>query len=139
MIEVQIVAYEGEFAQHIRAVRDQVFIKEQGIDPALEFDGQDSNTIHALVSVDGAYVGTGRMFDDGHIGRIAVLSDYRSMGIGSKIVNALTERAIKQHYPRVYLGAQKQAIDFYARLGFKPFGDEFIEADIVHLAMEKLL
>ncbi|WP_344958713.1 GNAT family N-acetyltransferase [Zobellella aerophila] len=39
----------------------------------------------------------------------------------------------------MYLGAQRQAIGFYAGLGFTPVSEEFMEAGIPHLAMEKSL
>lgn len=139
MFEVKNVVFNSENEKYIRSVRDSVFIHEQGIDPEIEFDGLDSSAIHALVSIDGKYVGTGRILNDGHIGRIAILSDYRCLGLGSKIVLSLIDEATKKGYQRVYLGAQKQAIGFYNKLGFTPFGDEFIEAGIVHLSMEKLL
>lgn len=56
-----------------------------------------------------------------------------------KVKSYLMIMKIKNHYKRVYIGSQKQAIDFYLKLGFTPFGDEFIEAEIVHLSMEKAL
>lgn len=139
MIEVKNVVFNSENEKYIRSVRDNVFIDEQGIAPEIEFDGLDRSAIHALVAVDGKYVGTGRILDDGHIGRIAILSDYRGLGLGAKIVLSLIDEAITRDYQRVYLGAQKQAIGFYTKLGFTPFGEEFIEAGIAHLSMEKLL
>ena len=92
-----------------------------------------------LILCNGKPVGTGRILTDGHIGRIAILSDFRGQGLGAKIVLSLVQEAENKDYPRVYLGAQKHAIDFYAKLGFKPFGDEFLSAGIVHLSMEKTL
>ena len=139
MPDMKIVAFDTDNQPHIRAIRDAVFIREQQIDPALEFDGQDGSAIHVLVAVDGEYVGTGRMLDDGHIGRIAILQDYRSQGLGGRVVQALVDEAVRRGYPRVYLGAQIHAIGFYAKLGFTPFGEEFMAAGLPHLAMEKSL
>jgi predicted GNAT family N-acyltransferase len=139
MFKIKIVAYDNPNEKNIRSIRDSVFIKEQGIDPKIEYDGLDSSAIHVLVYINDKPIGTGRILSDGHIGRIAVLKEFRGQNIGSKIVQSLTDEAIKRKYKRVYLGSQKQAIDFYVKLGFTPFGDEFIEAEIVHLAMEKIL
>lgn len=139
MFEVRNVAFDSENEKCIRAIRDCVFIHEQGISPEIEFDGLDGSAVHALLFINGEPVGTGRILKDGHIGRIAILSDFRGEGLGSKIVLSLIEQAIKSNYERVYLGAQKHAVDFYAKLGFTPFGDEFMEAGIVHLSMEKSL
>ncbi len=139
MFEVKNVEYSGESKDFIREVRDTVFIKEQQIDPEIEFDGLDDVAVHALVTFEGKPVGTGRILDDGHIGRIAIVKAFRSKGLGSKIVLSLIDEAIEKGYERVYLGSQKHAIDFYTKLGFQPYGEEFIEADIPHLSMEKRL
>ena len=138
MFEVKNVNYTGENEQAIREVRDAVFIQEQSIDPDIEFDGLDESAVHAIVYSNAQPVGTGRILDDGHIGRIAIIKAFRGQGLGSKIVLSLIDEAKNKGYPRVYLGSQKHAIDFYTKLGFEPFGDEFMEAGIPHLSMEKL-
>lgn len=137
MFEVKNVEYVGIYKEAISEVRNMVFIKEQHIDPEIEFDGLDDVAVHALVLFDGKAVGTGRILDDGHIGRIAIIKEFRAKGFGSKIVLSLIDEATNKGYPRVYLGSQKHAIDFYTKLGFEPFGDEFMEAGIPHLSMEK--
>ena len=139
MFKVKIATYDNENIKYIRSIRDNIFIKEQGIDPKIEFDGLDSSAIHTLVFINDKAIGTGRILIDGHIGRIAVLSEYRGQGIGSKIIKSLIDEAIRSNYKRVYLGSQKQAINFYLKLGFTPFGDEFMEAEILHLSMEKII
>jgi len=139
MFEIRNVNYTGENEQAIREVRDSVFIQEQNIDPDIEFDGLDESAVHAIVYSNAQPVGTGRILDDGHIGRIAILKAFRGQGLGAKIVLSLIDEATNKGYPRVYLGSQKHAIDFYTKLGFEPFGDEFMEAGIPHLSMEKLL
>lgn len=139
MVDVKIVAFDGANKESIRLVREQVFIKEQQIDPEIEFDGLDTQAVHVLV-VDGEQpLGTGRILADGHIGRIAIMKAARGQGLGIKVVQALVEYAKQQGYPRVDLGAQTHAVDFYRKLGFTPYGDEFMEANIPHQAMEQML
>ena len=139
MITVKNVSGTRENLKFIRSIRDEVFINEQGIAPELECDGLDEEAVHALVFVEGNAVATGRILVDGHIGRIAVLAEYRGRGFGAMVVSSLIDEALAHHYSRVYLGSQKQAIDFYIKLGFRPFGDEFMDAGIPHLSMERLL
>ncbi|MFD1008703.1 GNAT family N-acetyltransferase [Oceanisphaera ostreae] len=139
MSDIQLVAYDTAHSPYIRAIREAVFMQEQGVSPELEFDGLDASAMHVLAVVDGEYVGTGRMQDDGHIGRIAILADFRGLGLGAKVVQALVAEATRLGYPRVYLGAQTHAVDFYAKLGFTPYGDEFMDAGIPHMSMEKSL
>ncbi|WP_083793272.1 GNAT family N-acetyltransferase [Pseudovibrio sp. JE062] len=40
---------------------------------------------------------------------------------------------------RVRLGSQVHALGFYEKLGFKPYGAEYVEADIKHRNMEIVL
>lgn len=133
------VVFDNENSMVIRKIRHEVFICEQGIDPELEFDGLDDRAIHALVYVDGVPVATGRILDDGHIGRIAVLREYRGQGLGEKVVLSLIKKAEEKGCSRVYLGSQTHASNFYLKLGFVPYGSEFMEAGIPHISMERLL
>ena len=135
MSEIHIVAYDAAHSPHIRRIREAVFINEQGVAAKLEFDGLDDNAVQVLVGEQGQYVGTGRMLDDGHIGRIAILPEARGQGLGAKVVQALVAEAIRLGYPGVYLNAQTHALAFYFKLGFSLLGDEFMEAGIPHQSM----
>lgn len=126
------------FAAHedaIRHIRYTVFTVEQGVDTALDFDGLDDKAIQVLCTDNGLPVATGRMLNDGHIGRVAVLSDYRDKGIGAGIMNTLIETARAQRFREVYLYAQVSAVPFYEKLGFEATGDNFTEAGILHTPM----
>jgi hypothetical protein len=136
MIDVRSVSFSHDEAS-IRFIRNSVFSGDQGIDPGLDFDGNDPEAIHVIAIFNDNAVGTGRMLDDGHIGRVAVLAQYRGRGIGSGIVKCLMDEAKRGGYPRVYLGSQKHACEFYTKLGFAPYGDVYIEVDIEHISMEK--
>ena len=50
---------------------------------------------------------------------------------------ALERAAAAQGSERVYLGAQVTAVPFYERLGYRVFGEPFVEAGIPHRLMEK--
>ncbi|WP_305420090.1 GNAT family N-acetyltransferase [Photobacterium leiognathi] len=139
MVEIKIVAFDDAHRGLIRTVREQVFIQEQQIDPEIEFDNLDSAAVHVMVMDGEQPLGTGRILADGHIGRIAIMKAARGQGLGAKVVQALVEYAQQQGYPRVDLGAQTHAVDFYRKLGFMPYGDEFMEANIPHQAMEQML
>ncbi len=139
MLEVKNVKYNNQTKESIDFIRQTVFIEEQGISADIEFDGKDTESIHAIISQDGKAFGVGRILKDGHIGRIAILKEHRAKGFGSKIVLSLIEEAKNKSYNRVYLGSQKHALDFYTKLGFKAFDDEYIVAGISHQSMELIL
>ncbi|MDD9300942.1 MAG: GNAT family N-acetyltransferase [Desulfobacter sp.] len=138
-IRVERVRFEGRIKEHIKGIRHAVFTCEQQVDPALDLDGQDLTAVHALVMAGPTPVATGRMLDDGHIGRVAVLKPYRGIGAGQMIVNALVGQALENKMPRVFLGAQIHAVSFYERLGFAEYGYPYEEAGISHIHMEKIL
>src|SRR5262245_28609164 len=138
-ISIRILAWPAARAAAI-SVRDAVFVVEQGVPAEIELDEWDPQSEHALASEPGGrIVGTGRLLPVGHIGRMAVLRDWRGRGVGGAILGALVDRAVARGMRRLVLNAQTHAVPFYARHGFAAFGDEFMEADIPHVAMAREL
>jgi len=129
-----IVSFD-EHEDVIRHIRHSVFTLEQKVDGRIDFDGQDHEAVQVLVYDDGEAVGTGRMLEDGHIGRIAVMATHRQRGFGTIIICALIRFAREQQIDRVYLGAQVSAVPFYEKLGFVRDGADYIEANILHTPM----
>jgi predicted GNAT family N-acyltransferase len=136
----------GEFTVHIvswhdgelllRAVREAVFMREQGVSAELEWDGLDEGCRHALaVSVQGEAIGCGRITPDAHIGRMAVLREWRGRKVGTALLEALLDEARSQSYAEVELSAQVQALPFYRRFGFVEEGEVFMDADMPHRKM----
>jgi predicted GNAT family N-acyltransferase len=121
--------------QAASALRRQVFVLEQGVPEALELDDMDAVSLHALAYDDDGPVATGRLLPDGHIGRMAVRRDARGAGVGSAVLRALMDRARQRGDQEVVLHAQLAAQDFYARHGFEPEGEIFMDAGIEHIAM----
>ena len=121
-------------------VRTQVFINEQLVPPDLEWDGYDKDCWHVIALNDsGKCIGTARMLYDGHIGRMAVLSNFRHQGVGSALLKALHNIAATQGIDNVFLHAQTGALDFYTRHGYQVKSEEFMDAGIPHVTMEKNL
>lgn len=138
-IKTAVVEFDEEYAFKIRSIRNNVFTNEQHIDPDMDFDGQDSDAVHVLIMCKEKYVGTGRMLHDGHIGRLAVLKEYRGQGLGAKIMLSLIKEAKNKKMKRVYLGSQRHAVGFYEKLGFSVYGEPYTEVDIEHVHMEKII
>jgi predicted GNAT family N-acyltransferase len=124
----------------LRAVRIAVFVVEQNIPEELEWDEHDAASVHVLAEdATGTPVGCGRLLPDGHIGRLAVLSEWRGRGVGAALLERLIDLARVRGDPRVLLNAQVQAMPFYVRYGFEPIGEPFVEAGIPHQTMERFL
>ena len=120
----------------LRAVREAVFVVEQGIAPALEWDAADATSLHVLAQdAAGAPIGCARLLPEGSIGRVAVLPPWRGRGVGEALMRALLDRARIAGHRRVSLHSQAHACAFYARLGFVPVGAPYAEAGIAHQTM----
>lgn len=120
----------------LKAVRTAVFIEEQQIPEAEEWDADDAQADHALArTTAGEPIATGRLTADGRIGRMAVVKAWRGQGVGMAILRHLIERAAARGIRHLKLHAQSYAIPFYAQAGFAPVGAEFMECDIPHRTM----
>ena len=94
-------------------------------------------------ALNGLALGTGRLVEQApgvaRVGRMAVRHDQRGSGIGAALLDALVGVARSRGDAQVLLHAQHSAVGFYARQGFKPRGEPFEEAGIVHLEMTRTL
>ena len=134
-VQYYLGGYQLEVIEDIRAIRTAVFIQEQQIPESLEFDGLDEQAIHVLAFVENQPVGTARMLADGHIGRVAVLPLWRGQNIGTTMLKTLIAYGRDQNFTDMHLGAQCSALPFYQRLGFKAYGETFMEANMPHQHM----
>jgi predicted GNAT family N-acyltransferase len=120
----------------LKAIRTSVFIQEQGVPEELEWDKNDATCRHALaLTLQGEAIGCGRIFSNGHIGRIAVLSQWREKKVGTAIVEALLDYAAAHDYPQVDVDAQTHAAPFYQRFDFVEQGEVFMDAGLPHIKM----
>jgi predicted GNAT family N-acyltransferase len=125
-----------ELGEEARQVRDAVFVAEQKVPRDIEWDEHDAVSRHVIArDSDGGAIGTGRLLVDGHIGRMAVLADWRGKGLGRALLERLLEEARQQGHTHLALHAQTQASGFYRRFGFVEEGPEFMEAGIPHRTM----
>lgn len=120
-------------------LRRTVFIEEQGVSEADEVDGRDDGAIHLLALQGEVPVGTARLLvkgAKGKIGRVCVLCEARGTGLGAALIRAaLAEFRAMPGVRQATLGAQSHATGFYAALGFRIVGEEFIDAGIPHREM----
>ena len=131
---------EQEWEQVV-ALRQEVFVEEQGVPPELELDGKDSSAVHFLVRIEDEVVGTCRLRQEGKLGkveRMAVKEGFRRQGIGSQLLTRLIRFANKEGLKKLNLHAQKQAVGFYQQQGFEITSSDIIqEAGIGHFSMSR--
>ncbi len=136
-ITVSVVSWSDKQAE-LFSVRQAVFIEEQNVPESIEVDDRDSECRHVLAcDRAGVPVGTARIDTDGKIGRMAVLREYRGLGVGRRMLCAIMDYGRTNGITDFHLSSQISAVGFYEKMGFEPFGGEFMEAGIRHVNMKK--
>lgn len=124
------------------ALRERVFVGEQGVAVEADRDGRDPEAVHIVAIECSRVVGTCRLvFDDGlaRLGRMAVEPDLRGRGIGRDLLDVAERCARRAGAVRMRLHAQTAARSLYERAGYEPRGDVFMEEGIEHVTMERPL
>ena len=116
-------------------IRLSVFVHGQGVPEELELDDDDAMACHVVVLDHGKAIATGRLLRSGKIGRLAVLKEYRGLGLGGELLKTLLSYGRQEGIKQFFLHAQTTAIGFYERHGFKAVGPAFNEAGIDHIKM----
>lgn len=129
----------SDYSEELIAIRRAVFIDEQQVSEEEEIDGLDPEFNHVLCRQDSdqKVVACARISAQGKIGRVAVLKDYRSSGVGSLLMKYCA-KLVQARGQAPYLDAQLTAIPFYERLGYRAEGEVFMDANIPHKRMRLL-
>ncbi len=122
-------------------LRNQVFVLEQHC-IYLDLDGKDQKALHVLGYKNEELIAYTRIFKpsdylkEASIGRVLVVKNERKHHYGNQIMEA-SIKAIKEHFKTsvIQISAQCYLKKFYGNLGFKAFGEEYLEDDIPHIAM----
>lgn len=143
MIQVKQVTSTHELAL-AQQIRRQVFVEEQGIPAALEYDDADATAIHVLVYRGDVAIATGRLLIEadgsGSLGRIAVLASERGKEIGGQVVQLLEECARRAGVHHLVLHPHFYLEHFYATLGYQAIpGSDSTVGQHRLIAMEKWL
>jgi predicted GNAT family N-acyltransferase len=138
MLEVRLLDWNAAQAEAKR-IRFTVFVEEQRVPADLEMDEHDAHCLHALAFAGGLAIATGRLLPDGHIGRMAVLKEWRGQGAGRAMLRRLIDAARARGDREVVLSAQVHAIGFYRAEGFETKGPVYEEAGIPHQEMRLAL
>ncbi|MHA7130981.1 GNAT family N-acetyltransferase [Algoriphagus namhaensis] len=124
------------------AIRERVFVLEQGVNSTDEYDQFEESSTHFLARLEGEAVGTARwrITSNGvKLERFAVAAHARGGGVGQALVEAVLAD-IRQNPEasgrQLYLHAQLKAVSLYEKFGFEKVGEIFEECNILHYQME---
>lgn len=126
--------HDAEWSQ-CRRIRQSVFIDEQHVPPVLEWDEADITAIHLLACMGDAPSACARVLPDGHIGRMAVLPEWRGQGFGDALLLKAVQECRQLEVPYALLSAQTHAVGFYQKAGFKICSEPYLDANIMHVDM----
>ena len=121
---------------YLRAVRTPVFIDEQLVTPEFEWDNIDATALHLLALLNDEPIGCLRIIDYHKVGRMAVLKEWRGLGLGAALLLEAVNICKLYGSNKVYLSAQTHAVDFYKRAGFKVTTGEYCDVHIPHVDMQ---
>lgn len=123
----------------LRAVRTTVFIKEQSVTPAFEWDDIDHNAVHLLAMFNNQAIGCLRIIHYAKIGRMAVLKPWRGLGVGKILLHEAIAICRAHGSKQIDLSAQTHAIHFYQQAGFQITSAEYTDVQIPHVDMQLIL
>jgi predicted GNAT family N-acyltransferase len=140
LANTQILQVNWQDAENeLRIIRTKVFIEEQQVAPEFEWDEIDATAVHLLAMLENLPIACLRIIKYQKIGRMAVLKEYRAMGLGMALLLEAIKICKKQGTKSIYLTAQTHAIGFYKQAGFKEISAVYQDANIPHVDMQLIL
>lgn len=119
-------------------IRTAVFVEEQSFKD--EFDELDKNCSHIVLYDNNNPIATCRYFlKNGiyHIGRVAILKEYRGKHLGNEIMNIAEQEIKNEGGKKIEVSAQIRVKEFYEKLGYKEVGDIYFDEYCEHITMTK--
>lgn len=126
-------------------VRIQGMAKQHGITLRREFDEHDTPDTKYIVLTDKDFpVATCRIYPLGEtsamIGRVVVLPEYRSMGLGRRVINEAEGWLTDMGFTRAVVESRVNVSGFYEKLGYAVTDETVIHGDTFDcIRMEKTI
>lgn len=128
-----------ELNEDIISIRKSVFEKEQGFQN--EFDEIDHQNCSHIVLYDNEKPNAVcRFFEKNgiyHIGRVAIVKEYRGKHLGNHILHIAEDEIKKEGGQNITVSAQVRVKDFYSKNGYSEAGEIFFDEYCEHINMIK--
>ena len=129
----------NELNDDIKALREEVFVKEQGFMDEFDNFDENINTTYVVLYKEGQPVATGRLYVEGinkyHIGRLCVKKEYRNKRYGAIILMLLEQKIEKGS--TIFISSQNEAMSFYEKNNYQSTGEEYYDEFCLHTKMYK--
>ena len=119
-------------------IRTDIFVKEQGFKD--EFDEIDKGCSHIVLYDNAKAIATCRYFSQNgiyHIGRVAIMKEYRGKHLGKEIMNIAEQEIKNEGGEKIEVSAQVRVKEFYKKLGYKEVGQIYFDEYCEHITMVK--
>jgi len=142
-IVIRVLKYDSDDYQQELELRDEVLRKPLGMsiyNDRLEADKTDTH-IGAFVGEElvGVLVLTRVSETEVKMRQVAVAEKMQSQHVGTRMVDFAERFARAAGYTIILLHARKTAVPFYKKQGYCILGEEFLEINIPHYNMHKLI
>jgi putative N-acetyltransferase (TIGR04045 family) len=122
LVQVRVARSREDLDAH-HAVREAVFVREQGIFAEHDRDAWDDTATKVVAAIADRIVGAVRLYPLDEAGlwkgdRLAVLSDARTLGVGAPLVRFAVTTAGEAGGTRMIALIQKPNVTFFRRLGW---------------------
>ena len=141
--KVKLINYNSEEYKFEVELRNNVLRKPLGMNLYDENLNSEINDFHIGAFVNDKLVGvlilTPLNEVDMKMRQVAVDEKFRQMNIGRKMVHFSEEFSINKGYKSMMLNARSTATGFYTKLSYNIISDLFLEINIPHYRMQKIL
>lgn len=129
----------------ILKIRQEVFIVEQTC-YYLDADGYDQQAVHIWAEKEGEILAYSRVFEPGikykeaSIGRVLTNPNYRKNNLGKILIRfSINTIEARFHTQLIRISAQDYLLRFYSAFGFQDTGKKYLEDDIPHTEMVRVI
>lgn len=141
--ELRFVQPDTDLHQAERTLRHEVLRRPLGFAPGSELFAFERDCLHLVALVAGRLVGCVLFHPEspstGRLLQMAVAPDRQRKGIGEGLVRTMEAELAARGFHSIHLHAREKAVPFYRRLGYRAFGEPYLELGIRHVNMRREL
>lgn len=143
--QLKLIEYGSDEYHQAAQIRYDLFYHEHNILFESIFEPQEKQDLHLAITASSrnhvlAYGRLGQnSLDEFQIYQMVVMPECQGQGLGKRILQALTERAIERGARRLILNARVTKVKFYQKFGFESVGTVFASSmtGVPHIKMQK--
>lgn len=118
-------------SEQLHQLRERVYVLERQLSASLVFDDKDKTAFHVIaIDSENNPIATARITNKGEIGRFAVRTNYRSLGLYKAIFAKLVDVAKANNLRTISVCCNLQIVDDLTLQGFTPQGRVYMEGGI---------